>query len=283
MDPLIAHRTWRTVEPVHGLVYLAREQRDGYAALGLEGGSGYFASRSAPMGAVSAEVVVATFFNFHPPFVRDSMAGVWERTTPAAVLAARLTVIDGALRRVAGDLLGTPEIAEAAELARIAAEAACVRPEGRPLFAGHAELPWPDEPHLALWHAQSLLREFRGDGHVLLLAASGLTGCEALHLHAAMGDIPAAALQLTRMWPDDEWAAAREALQARGWLDADGAFTEAGRAHRDELERRTDELSAPAYEALGEDACARLRALARPLSKAIVASGELGPMSRARS
>ncbi|MEN3271540.1 MAG: hypothetical protein V7636_301, partial [Actinomycetota bacterium] len=62
-----------------------------------------------------------------------------------------------------GDAIESPELIEAAELARRAAEVACERPEGRPLFAGHASLPWPEEPHLVLWHAQTLLREFRGD------------------------------------------------------------------------------------------------------------------------
>jgi hypothetical protein len=283
MDPVIARQTWRTVEPVHGLVYLAREAAHGYQALGLEGASGYFASRAAAMGAVSAEVVIATFFNFHPGFVRTSMDGVWARTTPEAVLATRLEVIDTALRRIVPEIVDAPEVAEAAELAREAAHAAAGHAAGRPLYAAHAALPWPDEPHLALWHAQSVLRELRGDGHVALLTAAGLTGCEALHVHAATGDVPLAALRLTRMWPDDEWEAAGESLRARGWLDAGGRFTDAGRAHRDEVERQTDVLALPAYEALGEEGCARLRALVRPFSQAIASSGELGPMSQARA
>ena len=36
------------------------------------------------------------------------------------------------------------------------------RKTGRPLYAGHADLAWPDAPHLVMWHALSLLREHRG-------------------------------------------------------------------------------------------------------------------------
>ena len=65
-----------------------------------------------------------------------------------------------------------------AELAGLLREACTVlrAPEGRPLYAGHADLPWPDEPLLELWHAASLLREHRGDGHIAALLHAGLTG-----------------------------------------------------------------------------------------------------------
>ena len=62
---------------------------------------------------------------------------------------------------------------EAAGLARTAAGA--VTPDGRPLAAGHLDVPWPTEPHLVLWHALSILREHRGDGHIALLVEAGLT------------------------------------------------------------------------------------------------------------
>ena len=115
------------------------------------------------MGAVSAEIVIATFFNFDPDLVRRSMDGVWGRVTPTEMLAARLRGADRMIRALAGAWVDGSEIVEAAELAREAALAACKRPEGRALFAGHASLAWPDQPHLVLWHAQSLLREFRGE------------------------------------------------------------------------------------------------------------------------
>ena len=277
MEPIVARKTWRTAEPIHGLVYFAPEATDAYAALGVTGRSGYFASRSAPMGPVSAEVVIATFFNFDPGLVRHAMHDVWDKTTPDALLAARVEAAGAALRRAMGDeLAASPDVAKAAALARTAAEAACLHLSGKPLFAGHAALPWPDDPLLVLWHAQSLLREFRGDIHIAAMTAEGIDGCEALVTHAASGDINQQVLQSSRAWDDADWAAAVASLRSKGHLDAEGNFTDKGRASRQWVEDRTDEWSLVAYEAIGDDGCEQFRALARPLSKAVVANGGFG-------
>jgi hypothetical protein len=273
LDPVIARRTWRTLEPLHGLVYFAPEATEEYAAIGLvpEVG-GYFASRAAPMGPVPAEVVVAAFFNFRPQVVREEIPRAWSLASRDEVVAARFRAASRALRRVLGPAADGPEVAEAAELSRRAALHAGDHTAGRPLFAGHASLAWPDDPLLVLWHAQTLLREFRGDGHVAVLTTESITGVEALVIHAATGEVPRGVLQATRGWTADEWGEAAEGLQGRGWIDADGSFTDAGRAHRQMVEDRTDALALPAYEPLGDDACARLRALVRPLAKTVVGS-----------
>jgi hypothetical protein len=280
IDPVVARRTWRTVEPIHGMIYFAAEAAERYAALGLRDRSGYFASRSAPMGPVATEVVIATFYNFRPALVRSSMAGVWDSVGTGEVLEARLAGADAALRRLLGDAIGSDEVTRAARLARIAAEAACERPEGRPLFAGHANLPWPEDDHLVLWHAQSLLREYRGDGHIAALCCAGLSGLEALVVHGATGDVPAAALQATRGWTDDEWSEGVESVRSRGWLAEEGGLvlSPAGAEHRRQVEDLTDTLSVHPYSVLGETRCAELRSLARPFSQAVVASGMLGGM-----
>ncbi|MGA7758522.1 MAG: hypothetical protein WBL31_18925 [Ilumatobacteraceae bacterium] len=273
MDPTIARKTWRTLEPVHGAIYFVAEAREEYGALGIDDRMrGYFASRAAPMGAVPAPVVMATFFNFDPELVRTSMDGVWSQVTPDAILAARLRAADRMLRRFAPEAVESPEMVEAADLARAAALLACERPEGRPLFAGHVSLPWPDEPHLVLWHAQTLLREFRGDGHVAALTVEGLDGCEALVTHAAAGDVSADILRATRQRSGDDWLAAEERLRSIGWLDPDLAFTDLGRERRAWIEQRTDELAASPYDAIGVDGCARLRELVRPVSVAVSAA-----------
>jgi hypothetical protein len=186
------------------------------------------------------------------------------------MLEARLRGADRMIRNHAAAFVDTSELAEAAQLARTAATAACDRPAGRPLFAGHASLPWPDEPHLVLWHAQSLLREFRGDGHIAALTVEGLDGCEALVTHAAAGDVSADILRATRQRSGDDWLAAEERLRERGWLDPDLAVTELGRERRDWIEARTDELAAAPYDAIGVDGCARLRELCRPISTAMM-------------
>jgi hypothetical protein len=138
------------------------------------------------------------------------------------------------------------------------------------LFAGHASLPWPVEPHLVLWHAQSLLREYRGDGHIVALTVEGLDGCEALVTHAAAGDVSADILRATRQRTGDDWLAAEERLRERGWLDPDLAFTDLGQERRNWIEARTDELAAAPYGAIGTDGCARLRELCRPISTAMM-------------
>lgn len=277
MEPTIARRTWRTVEPIHGMIYFSPEAAAEYEALGLTGRLGYFASRAAPMGTVPAEVVIATFYNFRPALVRASIPEAWLLATRDQILDARVRGADAALRRSLPDAIGSPEIAEAATLARRAAMIACEHLDGRPLFAGHASLPWPDETHLVLWHAQTLLREFRGDGHIAALVTAGLSGLEAAITHVATGEVPSAVLVSTRAWPEDEWRAGVEALRARGILEGGDelALTETGRIQRQWIEDATDAAAVVAYETLGEDGCARLRALARPWSKAIIDSGFL--------
>jgi hypothetical protein len=276
MDPVVARKCWRTLEPYHGLVYFTPEATAAYNAIGLEPGQHYFASRAAALGPVPAEVVIATFFNFHPALVRAAIPSAWDVASPEAILAARVEGAGVGLRLAVGEALVSPELKEALELARVAAEVAVEDPAGRPLFAAHAALAWPADPVVALWHAIALLREYRGDGHIAVLVAEGVGPCEALVIHGATGEVPSAVLQASRAWPDDEWAAAEERLRQRGWLDADGALTDAGRAHRQWVEDRTDQNALKPWAALGDVGAARLRALVRPWSRAISESGAFG-------
>jgi hypothetical protein len=267
---LAARKTWRTLEPLHGAIYFVPEAAEAYARLGITGAGGYFASRAAPMGAVPADVVVSTFFNFNPELVRSAIPESWSLATPVELVAARFEAVDASWRRVLGEqVLRSAEMARAAELARTAAEEGGHRLEGRPLAAAHCDVPWPKAPHLVLWHAQSILREYRGDGHIAQLVVHGLTGTESLVTHAATGDVPASVLKATRGWPDEAWDAAVDALRGRGWLEPgeELRFTEAGARERQEIEDGTDQLAAAPYVALGEDACTELRTLARPWSK----------------
>lgn len=265
----MARRVWRLVEPYHAVVYFAPEAKPRYEAAGLKGGwMGYFASRSAALGPVPAEIVIATFYNFHPRMVRRAIPDAWSRSTPDRVLAARYAIADAGLRRTLGDAIGSPELAEAAALGREAAQSG--DPAGRPLFAAHAALEWPDEPHLVLWHACTLLREFRGDGHVASLLATGIDGCEAHVTLAATRAVPGEILRANRGWTEEEWSAAEERLRARGWLDKTGAHTAAGRRARRDVETRTDRLALPPYEALGEERGERFADLMTQLSGRIL-------------
>ena len=267
-----ARRMWPAFETYHAHIYFVPEAAEAYRQLGLKGGwMGYFASRSAPLGPASAELVTAVFFNFHPAMVARALPDAWALASPDDVIAARLQTADVALRRLIPAHIGTPAEAEAATLAREAVEALALA--GRPLFAALRSLPWPDEPHLALWHACTLLREHRGDGHVASLTAAGLDGCGAHVTLTATGNVPRETLQSNRKWSDEDWAAAEERLKARGWLDATGTLTDAGRAGRAEVEARTDELAEEPWQALGPERTERLLALLTPMARAINDAG----------
>lgn len=280
MNPDIARQTHRTLEPVHGMIYFAPEPQQEYAAIGLDSSQnraiGYFPARAAAMGAVTWQTVQATFFNFSALAVQSGMTGVWDIATPEQIVAARLRGADRALQRIGGALLD--DLDEAVALARTATQG-CT-PFGRPLYAAQAGLSWPEKSHLQLWHALSLLREFRGDGHIAVLVSEGLTGLEAAVLHVAMLSALGGrkGLQGSRVYSDEEWDGAVASLAADGWLQADGTFTEEGRARRAAIELKTDELAMGPWEEIGEDGAARLRELVRPLSKAVSDAGTFGPV-----
>jgi len=283
MDTVIARKVHRTIEAYHGMIYLVPEAQAEYATFGLsseEYFKGYFASRSAAMGRVPGEVVVATFYNFHPDLVMRAVPSCWNLASPDEWQRARRRAADAALRRLLGDAVDSPSMTEALGLARVAVDAC--QPFGRPLFAGHTSLEWPDQPHMALWHAISLLREYRGDGHISTLVAQELSPIEALVLHERSGMVPPGVLQSTRAWSDDEWSAGCERLAGRGWMEGT-ELNEPGRQLREDIERHTDELAMAPWQALGTEGCQRLRDLVRPFSKAIAESGDLGPLTSTRT
>jgi hypothetical protein len=266
-----ARKCWRTLEPYHGFVYFAPEAEEEYAAIGIEGRTGYFASRSAAMGRPTAATVRATFYNFHPGLVGHAIDGWPDAASPGDVLAARHRAVDRVITERLGDAVGSDDMARAADLATKAAEGLEGRCAGRPLGAAHAALPVPDEDHLRLWWAVTALREHRGDGHLAALGDAERDGLEALIVHAATGDVPADVLKATRAWSDDEWAAGVDGLVDRGLLQADGTFTDAGTTLRQQIEDRTDRLAAAPWAQLTDAEAEELRSLVRPWSKALFA------------
>lgn len=277
--PRTARTMWKLFEPLHAVTYFAEECREEYSSAGLKGfWMGYFAGRSAPMGPVGPAVVDATFFSFNPDRVARALPDAWSFASPGRVLEARLTGVDRALGRILGpDGVGADigamagELARAAELAMEAVEG--LSTDGRPLAAANAALDWPEEPHLALWQATTVLREHRGDGHVTALVAAGLDGRQALVTMAATGAVPRAVLQAARGWDDEQWDASAATLMERGWLDEDGSPTVSGSTARQEIEDLTDLLAAEPWERLGEEGTEALRAVLAPLAKAIAATG----------
>jgi hypothetical protein len=274
-DPALVGRAHRAIDPLHSQLYFAPEHDEHLSATGLKPGRmSYFAGRAAPMGAVGAGVVTATFYNFSPSLVAHMIPRAWTLASPEQVLAARLDAARASLTRMLGDAVGSDEVVELAALLREACSA--LTTEGRPLFAGHADLPWPDEPLLQVWHGASLLREHRGDGHVAVLLHAGLTGLEALITHSATGrGFTEAAAKATRGWKDEEWAAACSALAGRGLLD-DAGLTADGEQLRAHIEVQTDALAADPWLSLGAERTARVVELGKGLSRRLAEAGAFG-------
>jgi hypothetical protein len=258
------------IEPYHAVTYFNPESDDAYAEIGLRGfWRGYFAGRAAPLGPVGPGVVTASFFGFEPGFVARALPSIWSIVTPKAAIEARMRGADRALRRLLGTEISSPALAEAAALARRATDGA--RSHGRPLFAANAELDWPSDPHLVLWHAATLIREHRGDGHVAALSVAGLHPCEAHVSQVAASGAGLETIQPYRGWADADWAMGVEQLRSRGWLDDDdGHLTPQGRAGRDEIEATTNRLAMGPLERLGTEGTAHLLALLAPIADRLV-------------
>ncbi|MDT5017765.1 MAG: hypothetical protein QOD39_3925, partial [Mycobacterium sp.] len=215
-EPRLARRFFDRLEPVHAVTYFAPEARAGLDGLGFRGfWMGYFAARSAPLGVVPTQVVTAAFYNFAPERVTKALPAAWDVASPADALRVREESAVAALRRYGVGY--NDAVRAAADLAEKAARSASL--DGRPLFAANVALAWPDEPVAKLWHAVTLLREQRGDGHVAVLAASGITGRECNILHSAAGRVPKDFIMRSRDYDDQQWSLHRDRLVRRGLLD----------------------------------------------------------------
>ncbi|GIJ56765.1 SCO6745 family protein [Virgisporangium aurantiacum] len=253
---------WQLYEPLHAVTYFAPQARAAYERVALRGyWRGYFAGRAAPLGVVGAAPVTALFFSFAPAMVARAVPDVWARASPDEALAARLDGATAALRAILPP--GPAHWAEAADLLEAAARA--VVTDGRALAAANAALPWPTDPLARLWHAATVLREHRGDGHVAALVDAELDGCQALVLRDALYG-GREQLQPNRGWGNSEWDAAARALAGRGLLGDDGRPTAAAEALHRAVEDRTDRLAARPWAAIDQP---RLAQLLAPLADAV--------------
>ncbi|MGH3174510.1 MAG: SCO6745 family protein [Streptosporangiaceae bacterium] len=265
-DVAMARSMWTLFEPIHAVTYFTAEARSAYEQAGLRGfWRGYFAGRSAPLGAVGPAVVTASFFNFAPAFVARAIPGVWELITPEEALRVRLAgAAEGLGRLLAGQ---EAEAAAAADLLwRAIGE---LDYSGRVLAAANAALPVPPEEG-RLWQAATLLREHRGDGHFAALAAADIDGCEAVVLRCCL-DLRREDMQPVRGWTDEAWDGALSRVAARGWVGADGALTSAGRAAHAAVEDATDRAASRPWARLGPEATAEIAAVLTPLARACAA------------
>ena len=263
----VARRLFELTEPISMVNFASSEPNDSMAALGFRGyWDGYFAGRSAPLGRVPAEVVHAAFYNFADGEVARHIPWVWGKTTPQEAIAVRERASAAALRQVIGELADSSGLVRVADLATRAALSA--PSEGRALYAGLRALHVPAEPVARLWHAATLLREHRGDGHNVALVAHGIGGTEAHVLLALSLGMRAHDFGRIHHLPKAQLAAVIDGLRGRGLVDAAGGFTDAGRQTKERIENLTDELAAPAYDVLSADELDELVAGLEPISAA---------------
>jgi hypothetical protein len=198
--------------------------------------------------------------------VARALPAVWDLITPQDALAVRSAGAVAALHRLAG---GQDLAAAADRLLRAADALDCA---GRVLAAANAALPVPGdrEPAARLWHAATLLREHRGDGHFAALVAADIDGCEALVLRCG-ADLAREQLQPVRGWTDEEWDQAVARLAGRGWLAEDGRLTPEGAAARQAVEDATDRAAARPWARLGAAATEELAGLLLPIARACAA------------
>ncbi|MFJ2262815.1 hypothetical protein ACIOKD_31675, partial [Streptomyces sp. NPDC087844] len=206
------------VSAAHLFTYFAPEGALEAAEFGVtDRGPAYMAFRSAAMGAVPWQVTLAAFYNFSPRAVR-AMDGVWDAAPPERWQAARFLAAGRAMRRV-GVRMTADQLAEARSL--IDPVIAGADYAGKPLAAANASVALPPDPLVALWQQITVVREWRGDAHLVVLADNGIGPCDCLVLSTAAGALPTALVRTTRKWDDEEWAAATARLVARGWLDSE--------------------------------------------------------------
>ncbi len=267
----VARRMFELVEPIGVIPYAADEPTEAMFALGFHNyWDVYFAGRAAPLGLATAEVVDALFYNFAPGEVGRHIPKVWRVTTPEAAIAARQAGSVQALRRILGDRVDAPGFARAAELLTTAATSApCA---GRPMYAALRAIPIPDEVVARLFHAASLLREHRGDGHVAALMIEGVGGLESHVLLALDMGLPAERFGRIHHLPPAQLAAVIDGMRGRGLIGDDGWLNERGRAVKQRVEALTDDLAAAPYEILQPGELEELVATLEPLAARLIAA-----------
>ncbi|MCQ9132311.1 SCO6745 family protein [Streptomyces hilarionis] len=269
-----ARRMFELLEPICLVTFFADECNEELAALGHRTyWDGYFASRAAPLGRVPAQVVHAAFYNFADGEAARHIPSAWETIPPEASVAARERGSAASLRRIlGGEPAGSAGLVRAADLTTKAATSAPT--EGRVMYAGMRTVPVPSDPVARLWHAATMLREHRGDGHIAALVGAGIGGTEA-HILSALeqGIHPPESFGRVHHLPKERLTEVMDGLRERGLVDAEGRFTDAGRETRQRVEDLTDELAAAPYEALSPAELDELVAELEPITARLVAAG----------
>ena len=267
----VARRVRDLVEPLAANVYFAPEAAAAYEAVGVEGfGPGYFASRGGCLGDVPGEVVAAAFGVFKPALVKECVDAAHRRAGAGAMVAAREQGAVASLTRILGAddgaMTGVPRATELLQRAAAAAPPG----EGRALYSGLTALGYPGTPIGDLWRACDLVREHRGDSHIIAWVGHGLDPIQANITTELWWRLPLRSYVRTRGWSEDEIDGAIERLRERGLMEGE-SFTADGEALRGEVELCTDRQERPIVEALGDNAEELLRLLT-PMADAVIAA-----------
>jgi hypothetical protein len=233
---------FRPLEILHDVIYFSPHVRTAFQAIGTTSRwMTYFGARSAPLGAASAELVEATFYNFKPEMIARYVPALWEVITPDEFCSHR--------QRIAADALTTdhPEIVEFPLPLLELLEEAVSRAEvgGLPLFSGNRALVARRDGTRVerLWNVATAIREHRGDGHVASLLVGGIDGLSAHLLRGSSERLSKEMLTTVRGWEDYEIDQAIERLIADGLLTNGGELSERGRELRQRIEHETDRTS----------------------------------------
>ena len=260
----LARALWTLFEPIHAVTYFSQQARDALGEIGLQRyWDGYFAGRSAPVGALAGPPVAAMFSGFAPLFVDRALPAVWSVVTPAQVIEARFVGAVATLRELVPD----------EQVIAVAASALTPLVDhldfvGRPLAAGFAALPLEDDPYRRVWQLAGTLREHRGDGHVIAIVGLEIAGITTLVLRSGV-DLDATSMQKARGWTYEEWSAETERLIGRGLLSADRRTTLAGIALLNCAEELTNRLALSALDGLDDDAVREVAAALSPVARAV--------------
>lgn len=255
--------TWQTparalrdaMEPIATICFWAEPAYDRYAGRGLDFLEGYVWGRACVLGEPAATVVASAFGVFEPSVV----IGLYDSGRAKCPLAEMRTTKEAgaveALRHVFGDPDG---LADAVEMLRSGIAAA--DSSGRPMHAGLMSMDWPADPVGRLWHACTILREHRGDGHIAAYVAAGLSGLEANLLTELVVGWEPLAYTASRGWSPEAMHAGTAGLARQG-LATNGTPTAAGQQLREQIEATTDRLMQPVTDAIGPDLPALTRTL----------------------
>ena len=144
------------------------------------------------------------------------------------------------------------------------------------MYAALRAMPLPEDVVARLFHAASLLREHRGDGHIAALMVEGVGGLEAHVLVALDMNLPAEKFGRIHHLPAAQLGAVIDGLRDRGLIGDDGWLSAQGRAAKQRVESLTDDLAAKPYESLGPGELDELMSALEPLATLLLAAQDWG-------